>query len=72
MRTDNVEYRKLLFESGQDCRRAQLARVHKRLLFHGQIPDYPNSPHAMDCEPWSGDGTGIGLIPYGDLLRETT
>jgi hypothetical protein len=41
-------------------------------LFHGQIPDYLNSPHAMACEPWGGDGSGIGLIPYGDLLRETT
>jgi hypothetical protein len=39
MRADDVEYRKLLFECSKDGRRAQLARVRKRLLFHGQIPD---------------------------------
>jgi hypothetical protein len=60
MGANNIEYRKLLFERSKNGRRAQFARVRKRLLFHGQIPDYPNRSSAMAYPPWSRDWCDIG------------
>jgi hypothetical protein len=60
MRAENVENSKLLFESGKNGRRAQLARVRKRLLFHGPIPDYPIRPRSMVSKPCGRDERDLG------------